>query len=96
MLQISWRRGRITSRISHCDKRRSVSVDDQQEVASLAATNPLPFKKIFLVYMCLDQMLIGGRTNPEASASLPLKTAHCTIAGGANAGYKAVKKARPE
>lgn len=41
-------------------------------------------------------MLISGRTTPEASASLLLKAAHGAVAGDANAGYKAVRKAKPE
>lgn len=41
-------------------------------------------------------MLISERTIPEASASLLLKVARCTAAGDANAGYKAVKKAKSE
>lgn len=70
-------------------------MDDQQEAASLAATSPLSLKKIFLVYIYLNQMLISGRTTPEVSASLLLKAAHRAAAGDANADYKAVKKAKP-
>lgn len=56
-LQINWQRGTITCRMSHCNNRRYVSVDKQQEAASQAATNPSLLKKIFLVYIYLTQML---------------------------------------
>lgn len=40
-------------------------------------------------------MLISGRINPEASASLLVEAAHCVMAEDINADYKSVKKAKP-
>lgn len=71
-------------------------MDDQQEAASLAATDLLSLKKIFLVYIYLTLMLISGRTIPEASANLLLKAGHYAVAGDPNKDYKAFKKAKPE
>lgn len=94
--QVSWQRGRIICRRSHCNNQKYISEDDQQEAASLGAANPLSLTKIFLVYIYLNFMLISGRTIPEASANLLLKAGHYAVAGDTNKDYKAFKKAKPE
>lgn len=49
---------------------------------------------IFTLPKCF--LLISGRTNPEASAGLLLKTAHCAVVGDLSTDYEAVRKAKPE
>lgn len=87
-LQINWQRGTITCRMPHCNNRRHVSVDNQQEAASQTATNLSLLKKIFLVYIYLTQMLSAYQweNKPWGISWSPAKD--CTLCCGGGSEHR--------
>lgn len=98
-LQISWKRGTITC--------RTYPIAITEDMFQWMINKKLPPRlqlilhssrrsSLFIFTLTKCFLLISGRTNPEASAGLLLKTAHCAVVGDPSTDYKAVRKAKPE